>query len=324
MNIRIYYLLSVISCFLLVSACSHSSLDTSTAPIRIGKEQMLTNIRLSRLAERHILLSGGNGKYKANVENSLVADASIHNDTLKVVGLLEGSTYITVQSHDYRARLDVTIVSPDFMFSHDSIHLHPKQESKFVSLSGGDRVTLQKNDPDDILSVKWDGNTGLLEINAHYEGQAQLIARTPEGDQRTLVVTVSPIDQPSGLGIYGTGGKFYSNQQSIRPVMVVHRPGIGTLISNVASPLGGYASTYSGSVLHISPVVNPRVGSRTTLTISYSIGGVASIPAGNYPVYIEKVTDDEVTLRGKRHKFILPYDKEEQTRFTFVEKKMRK
>lgn len=302
------HLLLSLFALLSLTSCQEGVLS-DISPISIGGKDALTSIQINRLSERHILLSGGSDRYRVNVEDSRIAGVSVHHDTLKVKGLLEGETYASVLSHDQSARLDIRVIAPELTFSTDSVHLYPRQESKFVSLlGGGDWVQLRKDDPNDILSYKWDGNTNIVEINAYFEGTATLIATTMSGEERRLKVSIRPVDEPQKIGIYGTGRMFYSNNQSINCCLLVQRPGRDLIISNVANPDGGYAFTYSGSVLTVSPVVNPKVGEMLTLSVGQTAGPDVGILPGRYPVIVEKVTPTEVTLLGKRHKFVLPYE----------------
>lgn len=57
---------------------------------------------MNKLTTRMILLQGGNGKYIANVADSKVAGVSISKDTLRINGILEGNTYATIISGDYK------------------------------------------------------------------------------------------------------------------------------------------------------------------------------------------------------------------------------
>lgn len=299
--------LSFLFVVLLLASCAEDTLVGQT-PIRIGKEESLTEVTLNRSSERHILLSGGNGKYRAFVEDGRVADVTVHHDTLKLRALLEGETYAMVHSHDQSRRLNIRIVPPALTFSRDSILLFPKEETKFVSLfGGGDRVRLTKEDPDDIFTYKWDGSNHLLEINALYEGEAHLIATTDKGETRRLNIRIRPQDEPTQLGIYGTGGKFYANSLSMRCALLVYRPGKETLLSSVASPHGGQAYTYQGAVIAISPLLDPKPGARIELTVTQKSGPATSVPPGSYKAIVESVADGKVVLRSRRHKFVLPY-----------------
>lgn len=295
-----------IGIFFLVS-CSPNEID-AFSPLKIGKEDV-REVVLHRLSKRQIILEGGNGKYKANIADSKIADINLRQDTLTIKALLEGETFATVMSHDQQVRLNVKVTYPALSFSTDSIRLYPKDQSKFVSLFGGDPfVEIIENDPDRILDVKWDANTHLLEINAHYEGEAEITARTQTGEQKSLKVLVKAEDEPKEWGIYDTGNRYFGQSLSINNIMVVHRPHIGIWISSVANPYGGFAFTYSGTVLKIAPIVNPRQGTYINVSVTWETGPRVNISEGVYKAYVEKVTENGVLLRSARHKFYLPYD----------------
>lgn len=138
--------------------------------IRIGKEGVVDELSLNKQTEKRLLLSGGNGKYIVNVENAQIATADISMDTLKVKGWLEGETFATIISHDKRIRLKINVVFPELGISHSVVQLLPRFRSKFISISGGGELTkLEEDDPADIMDMKWDGSTGMLEIYPKYE-----------------------------------------------------------------------------------------------------------------------------------------------------------
>lgn len=299
-------ILPLLGVFLLLS-CRTTEADLLT-PLKVGAEDV-REVVLHRQSSRQIILKGGNGKYHANIADSKIADLSLHQDTMTIKALLEGETFATVLSHDQQARIAIRITYPELSFSTDSIRLFPKDQSKFVSLFGGDPyVQIIRQDPDDILDVKWDANTHLLEINAHYEGQAEIIARTQDGEERRLKVLVKAEDEPQDWGIYNTGNRYFGQAQSITNRMVVHRPGVGIWISSVANPNGGFAFTYTGTVLKINPIIDPSVGQRINIRIEKIIGPNVEIAPGNYSALVEKVSPQGVLLRSARHKFYLPYD----------------
>lgn len=300
-------LLLYVASGLLLTACQTETAEYLT-PIQIGQGETLTHISINRDTERHLLLSGGNGKYRAYSSDKRLMDIHVHHDTLKVKAILEGEAYTVVHSHDQSQRLDVSIIAPELTFTNDTIHLFPTQKCRYVSLlGGGDIVTLSKDDPNSILSYKWDGNSGIIEIDALYEGRATLRATTVTGEARELIVYIKPVDQIGGFGIYSTGGKFYSNSLAMACRMCVVRQGHDLLMSNVSSPHGGYAFTYTGTVLSLTPIVNPKVGQRINLEVKQVSGPDVGITAGSYPVTVEEISGDEAILLGARHKFVLPY-----------------
>ena len=299
--------LSALSALSLLTACQPDTYEGIT-PIVIGEGEPLTHISINRDTERHLILSGGNGKYRAYSSDRRLMEVQVHQDTLKIRARLEGEAYATVHSHDLSARLDVSIIAPELTFTNDTVRLYPKQESRYVSLlGGGDVVTVTKDDPDDILTYKWNGNNSILEINAHYEGEAVLTATTVTGQQKHLVVLIHPVDEPAGLGIYSTGGKFYSSSVILPCRLCVVRDDQDLLMSNVCNPHGGRAGTYSGTVLGITTPENPEVGQKVKIQVTRTAGPEVGIAEGIYDAVVDAVRGDEVHLRTSRHKFVLPY-----------------
>lgn len=309
--IRISLQSILLLCLFVLSLCHlHSCKDDTAAypPIVMEQVNPEEGISLYRNVKRNILLKGGNGKYKAQVADSRVAAVKVINDTLKVDALFEGNTFATIRSAGISQQLPIKVVYPRLTFSTDSIRLFPKDRTRFVTLMGGDIHTrIIVDDPDDILQAKWDARSHIVEINAYYEGLVTITAIAEDGDKAVLKVRVMAVDQPTECGIYGTGNKYFSNNKSINNVLVVHRPHQGTWISSVASPYGGWAYTYQGTVLHISTIVAPKVGERREIEIKRLTGPRTSITEGIYRAVVEKVDDEKVVLRTPRHKLILPY-----------------
>lgn len=277
--------------------------------IRIGKESPINELSLNKLTEKRLILSGGNGKYIVNVENAQIATAEISIDTLKVKGLLEGETFATILSHDKRVRLKINVTFPELGISHSSIQLRPKDISKFVSISGGgERVTLQENDPADVIDIKWDGSTGMLEITPKYEGEAQVTAISEDGkDQKTIHIKVKPDGELTVPGWYDTRNSSYYVMLNNR--MVVKRKGVGTWIVDSARPYGGRITTYDGSHIKIAPIVNPVQGDSIDLNVLDYTAAHGKIKKGLHRLYVEEVRDSEVVLRGRGYKFLLPYER---------------
>ena len=129
-------------------ACKEDASDDRE--IQVGTDD-LKEVTLNKLTTRMILLQGGNGKYIANVADSKVAGVSISKDTLRINGILEGNTYATIISGDYKKVVNINVVVPELSISQSEIRLYPRDESKFISLNGGgDVVDLRIDDPDKI------------------------------------------------------------------------------------------------------------------------------------------------------------------------------
>lgn len=276
--------------------------------IRIGKENPVDELSLNKQTEKRLLISGGNGKYIVNVENSRIATAQMSMDTLKVKGLLEGETFATILSHDKRVRLKISVIFPELGISHSVVQLRPKDISKFVSISGGgERVTLQENDPADVMDIKWDGSTGMLEIMPKYEGEAEVTAVSEDGkEQKTIRIKVKPEGELTVPGWYSTRNSSY--YVMLNNKMIVRRKGVGTWIIDSALPYGGKAITYEGSYIKIAPIVNPVQGDSIDLNVLDYSTAHGKIKEGIHRLYVEEVRESEVMLRGKGFKFLLPYE----------------
>lgn len=244
------------------------------------------------------------------MENSQIATAQMSMDTLKVKGLLEGETFATVLSHDKRVRLKINVTFPELGISHPIVQLRPKDISKFVSISGGgERVTLQENDPADVMDIKWDGSTGMLEIMPKYEGEAEVTAISEDGkEQKTIHIKVKPEGELTVPGWYDTRNSSY--YVMLNNKMIVRRKRAGTWIIDSARPYGGFITTYEGSHIKIAPIVNPVQGDSIDLNVLSYSAAHGKIKVGIHRLYVEEVRESEVMLRGKGYKFLLPYQSE--------------
>lgn len=308
MKNNILYLL-IFSVLLSFTSCEDKESKEAIKDISVGKEGNLTKISITKFSERSIILSGGNGKYTVNVEDSKIASARMKYDTLIVRGLLEGETYAVIKSHDKQVRLDINVEFPELGFSHKKITLHPKDEVRFVTLSGGgDFVEIKEDDPDDVVWIKWNGKTNIIEMKAFKEGEAFITAIGQNGKNQTLEIKVRPADEIEEPGAYGINSKFYSNNKLMNSVLTVKREGVGTFFVNSARPYGGRIFTFNGSTMHITPIVNPTVGSKIKINISYITGDKGSIKEGEYEVLVEEVREEMVLVRAKDFKMLVPYE----------------
>lgn len=291
-------------------ACKEED-KTPISDIQIGKEEMLKEVSLNRQTERKILLSGGNGKFRVNVEDSRVASVSISRDTLRVKGIFEGETFATVTSHDKRARLKISVVPPALGFSHDSVELFPKDHIFHVSLAGGgENVTLKKEDPYEILTMRWNGKTGILEMHAHYEGEVDITATGENGAEAKLHVKIKVADKIIEPGVYGTNGRFYNNNEIMRSVMMVEKEGFGVTLHNSARPYGGVITTYNGTALQITPeIINPKLGDVIEVDMLNKDNDKPKIASGKYNLTVEEIREQTgmVILRHHRFKVHIPY-----------------
>lgn len=291
-------------CLICLFACEKQKEELPD--IRIGKEKAIDELSLNKQTEKKLLLSGGNGKYIVNVENAQIATAYMSMDTLKIKGLLEGETFATIISHDKRAKLKINVVFPELGVSHSTVQLLPRFRSKFISISGGGELTkLEENDPADIMDIKWDGSTGMLEIYPKYEGEAQVIAISEDAKEKKIIhVKVKPEGELKTPGWYSTkSGSYYV---ILNNKMVIKRKGVGTWIVNSARPYGDGKLSYDNSYMKISPVINPVQGDSIDLNILRYVSRKPEIKEGIHRLYVEEIRESEVILRGKGFKFLLP------------------
>ena len=59
---------------------------------------------------------------------------------MRINGILEGNTYATIISGDYKKVVNINVVVPELSISQSEIRLYPRDESKFISLNGGGDV----------------------------------------------------------------------------------------------------------------------------------------------------------------------------------------
>lgn len=256
---RILFYLLLLCCGTAFVACSDD--NSEAKDIQVGADD-LKEVALNKLSTRTIILRGGTGKYTANVADSKIAGVAISKDTLRISGILEGQTYATIISGDFKRRVDINVVVPELSISQSEIRLFPRDESKFVSLNGGGNFAeLQIEDPDKIMNAKWNAKTGILEIQAHYEGEAKIRVIAQDKKEKTLKVVVRCEGTADRVGVYSTTSRsIYTHMNTI---MAVRRPGIGVWFCSGARP-------YTAKrVLKITPaIVNPVVGSHVNVTLS--------------------------------------------------------
>lgn len=300
---RILFYLLLLCCGTAFVACSDD--NSEAKDIQVGADD-LKEVALNKLSTRTIILRGGTGKYTANVADSKIAGVAISKDTLRISGILEGQTYATIISGDFKRRVDINVVVPELSISQSEIRLFPRDESKFVSLNGGgDFAELQIEDPDKIMNAKWNAKTGILEIQAHYEGEAKIRVITQDKKEKTLKVVVRCEGTADRVGVYSTTSRsIYTHMNTI---MAVRRPGIGVWFCSGARP-------YTAKrVLKITPaVVNPVVGSHVNVTLSMTYPDEFSnsgLKEGQYKLFVEEVREHDAVLRGQGFKLVIPYEK---------------
>lgn len=284
---------------IVVIACKDDA-DNPITEIRIGREAPITNVYINKQTTRNILLGGGDGKYKAYVADPTIAKVEVSGDTLKLTGVWEGNTFVTVHSHDYTARLDVNVVVPTLHFSQDSIRLYPKNNSAYVTLTGGGIVRLEKQDPDRVVDVKWNAETHIVELYPRYEGDAWLTAIGQDGTRQTLRIKVQCEGKIEKIGYYSTTSKTLYAELNTR--MVVSRRQIGV------SLLGG-TNPKTAKGIRLSAVYNPEVGQNVEVQAKLlGTWDYEKIQTGTVRLLVEEVrADGTVLLRGPGYKFLVPY-----------------
>lgn len=294
----------LLGCSIAFVACDNDN-KQEMKDIRLGADD-INEVSLNKLSTRTIILSGGTGKYTANVADSKIAGVNISKDTLRINGIWEGRTYATIISGDFKKRVEINVVVPELSISQSEIRLYPRDESKFVSLNGGgDIVDLKIEDPDKVMNAKWNAKTSILEIQAYYEGEAKIRIISQDKKEKTLKVVVRCEGTASRVGIYGTTS--HSLYEQMNTVMAVRRPGVGVWLCNGARPY------FSKKVLKITPaVVNPVAG--THIDVSFSMLYPAEfansgLKEGPHKLYVEEVREKDVVLRGRGFKFVIPYEK---------------
>lgn len=283
--------------------------QNNVSEIKIGTdEQSLSEVSINKFSERKILLSGGDRKFLANIENSKIAQVFVHQDTLKVRGIFEGETFATIFSHDKKQRLKINVVPPEITVSQDNIKIFPSYDSRFVALSGGgDLVQMQVNDPDGVVKVKWNGNTGILEMRGIFEGEATIVLTDVKGKQRSLKVSVSPEGDINEVGLYGT---YYRNYTTIlNPKLVVNRANT-YWVSVSTNPYGivGYSEASTKVVAKITLLGAIQKGGNISAELSFEpfVTSYSVIKEGVYTLFVEDIKEEIIILRGKGFKIALP------------------
>ncbi len=304
---RYIYLILVAVVFF---ACEQEE-NNSYPAIKLGNgEETLSEISINKFTERKIILSGGNEKFTVNIEDSRIAKASVYRDTLKIKGLLEGRTFASIKSHSQEVILGVNVNPQQISISEKKIRLYPKDVSKFVSVNGGgDIVTMEEIDPNNILDAKWNGETGILELKAHFEGDAIIRFKSEDVTPQELKITVKSEGTPEKIGIYSTLSR--SINIGLKPIMIVKRKNVGTWLSVSTNPYGKLG-TFKKVTAKFEPIRNPKVGTYMNINVLFLPGSnvVSNVRNGINKVYVEEVNEDKKTvlLRGRGFKIVLPIE----------------
>ena len=169
---------------------------------------------------------------------------------------------------------------------------------------GGEFADLEVLDPEGAISTKWNAKTNILEIDARYEGEAQVKIVPPTGKPTLLKVVVRCEGEVNRPGIYGTTSRSIFRQMNT--LSVVHRKGVGVWLNNNAQ---AYAALRS---LQVTPaIVNPKVGEHLTLNYTMRYPDEfrnSGLTEGQHTLIVEEVRQRYVVLRGKGHKLVLPFE----------------
>ena len=293
---------AIFCCFLLFVACDDTSVPVS--PIRVGATDA-DSLSVSPQATRIVLLSGGTGKYAAYVADGTLAKVAINEDTLRITGQLTGKTVATIHSGDETRRIALHVEDREVSVSHQEVRLFPRDESRFISVNGGGKYAdLEVLDPEGAITTKWNVKTNILEVDARYEGEAQVKIVPPEGKPTLLKVVVRCEGEVNRPGIYGTTSRSIFRQMNT--LSVVHRKGVGVWLNNNAQPYGALRS------LQVTPaIVNPKVGQHLSLNYTMRYPDEfrnSGLTEGQHTLIVEEVRQRYVVLRGKGHKLVLPFE----------------
>ena len=297
---------NILLCLFAIALCACEDKNDSSTPIKVGTDSAsLTELTLHPQSRYDLLLSGGNHKYTVNVANSRLASASISQDTLKITSYQEqGTTFAIIHSHDQSARLEIRVIPNELNFTAEEVTLAPTDINKTIRLGGGDVVSLTTTDPDEVMKATWQGRNGIVEIRGKAEGVATLTATSAGLAPKELRVRVRCIDEKgflNQLGVYHNTSRSLS--QAINPARIVKDATTGTFFSGRAN-----VNALNNWYYKVPPVERPVEGTRINLRIEYKrFGGVAT--RENLKFYVEEVrtATQEVVLRGKTLKIVVPY-----------------
>lgn len=290
------------------------------APIEVGSPNA-SSLELSPSGTLTLLLKGGDGKYTAQTTESKIATASISRDTLRIVGHFIGEATLVLRSHDQERRLPIRVVAPAFSASDAEVNLHPGEDARTLTLSGGgEQATLQVFNPEEAAIIDWKASTGEVRIQAKSEGDIRLLATSEDGKQtKEILVKIRCEGVADAFGVYTTTSR--SINRTFRSLLTVRKRGEFVRISETTNP-SVIAKTQprvlvrDNRVLTIRPeIVAPTVGEKREINVRW-LSDYSSIyrehplkKDGTYTVYVEEVRERQVVLRGKGFKLVLPYTK---------------
>lgn len=289
-----------------LSACKKDS-EKPLEPIKIGKgATTLEQITINRNSQK-ILLQGGDGKFRAVVNDASIADVKVEKDSLILRGLREGKTFATVTSHDFSQRLNITVAFPELTFSQNEIKLYPdpNREERSVRLAGGGLNPQLDVQPEGVLEVKWDGSTEEVVIKALRVGDAVITAKDDASREAMLSVKVRPDDEPEQYGVYGNNKRYLGQNFRLKPVLVSETPNGNIIMASGASPKGGSFST--GYPTTVISIMLSDVMTVTGYPIYVThVAGSEIVPSGTYECDIEPTEGKGLYLINDKFIFYLP------------------
>lgn len=282
--------------FTLTTSCKSD--NESTSPLLIGETTDTSEVRLSASAERKIILRGGNKKYDASIADAQIARLTIVKDTLKIQGLLEGSTYATITTAEHTRKLNIIVEAQDISLSKTDILLTPGDVSDIVSVTGGGLgLTLQVDNPEGAIETPTIDKSGKLQIKAKHEGDATINFVAAGKETRSLSVKVRQTTTTDKYGFYKTTNSTPYNE--IATPLIVERRGVGYALYNTVKP---NANTKR---LFVALTAVPTKGEILMLNLK-SNQLDTKYQAGEYRFVVEDVSEKAIRLRGQGFRLILP------------------
>lgn len=270
-----------------------------TSPLLIGKTEDISEVTLPAKAERKIILRGGNGKYDASIVDATIARVTIVHDTIKVEGLLEGTTYATVSSADQSRKLTIHVQAPDISVSAGEVALTPGATSETISVTGGGLgLKMMVDNPEGAIEEPRLNHTGKLYIKALHEGDATITFSAAGKQTHTITVRVRQTATESEYGIYTTTNS--TPYKVMATPLISERRGKGFILWASAIP------TADGKRIFVPLTSTPTAGEVLTLSLA-SQGMADAYRTGSYRLVVEEVTDRLIRLRAPGFRLILPH-----------------
>lgn len=297
---QIYKLIGLsaaLSLFLALGTSCQNDADT-TAPLVIGETADHTEASLPALAEKKIILRGGNKKYEASVADPTIARVSVVKDTLKIQGLLEGSTYATITTAEHSRRLNILVQTPDISLSKTELLLTPGEVSDIVSVTGGGRaLSLQLDNPEQAIESATIAKDGRVQIKARHEGDARISFVSEGKETRVLSLRVRQTTMTDKYGFYKTTNS--TPYAEMATPLIVERRGQGYTFYATARPKAG------DKQLFVALTTIPTEGEQIKLNVRAKHLD-AKYQTGEHSFVVESVSATTIRLRGQGYRLILP------------------